>query len=837
MRDIFRNLAANTGFITWHSIPPGRRTPPPHALAINMLTDLRLAFRQLAKARGFALIATITLAVGIGSSTAMFSALQALVVSPFDYPDAEEIVQVWSGDGWPLSPADFHDLKAQSTSFEHFGIYQPGTVNVGLDNAQAVVGVRATPGVLPAFGVAPWRGRLIEPDDCLKGAEPVALIGHNLWQQTFAGDPALIGRTIRLNGADVRVVGIMPADFEFAAPWIRTEDCQVWMPYFFDEKELKKRDSHYLCGLARLRDGVTIGAADAELKAIGKQLTALYPDTNTHKEFLARSLHFEMTRNIGSRVWLLFGAVALVLLVACANVASMLLARSAQRQGEFGVRVALGATRGRLIRLALAESLVIAALGGVLGLAFAFGGIEVLRVVAPASEARRAAIAIDALPLLFALGATLLTALLAGVPPALAAARTSLSVIIRSDARGAVGSRSRQVMLRGLIIAQIAVAFVLANGAALFSASYFKIIEQNKLLATDYVLSAKLSLRGEAYKEDKDQVLFWQALAERLEALPGVTAVGLTSKLPLEGGSNTSALVNDETYDPSVRRTNVERSSITPGYFETMGITLLRGRNLTAADDMTEDGHLGVVVNRAFVDKAWPDKDPIGQIFRANQPTDPWYTATVVGVVENVRQWGATAKVQPEMYTTPPRHWGDTVHINLRSSQPASTLAPLLRRAVAELNRELPLDNIRTLNQVVRDATAGERAVAGLVDFFMATTLGLVAVGLYGTLSYQIVQRTREIGVRLAIGAVGSDILRLVFVQGMIWVAIGVIIGLGGTFALSSVLKGLVYGMDGITAPPLLLAMAAVSVAAVAAILVPAWRASKLDPIVALRID
>ncbi len=802
-----------------------------------MLTDLRLALRQLAKARGFTFIATLTLAVGIGSSTAMFSTLRALVVQPFDYPDADEIVQVWSGDGWPLSPADFHDLLAQNTSFEHFGVYSPGTVNVGLENAQAVPGVRATAGVLRAFGIGAFRGRLLASEDSLEGAAPVVVIGHRLWQQTFAGDPGLIGRAIRLNGSDVTVVGIMPAGFEFAAPWMRTEDCQVWLPYRFTERELKQRDSHWLCGVARLRNGVTVGTADAEIKAIGKKLSALYPDSNTRKEFLVRSLHVEMTKDVGKKVWMLFGAVALVLLVACANVASMLLARSARRQGEFGVRIALGATRSRLIRLALTESLVLAGLGAALGLFVACGGIAILKLIAPVSAARKAAIAVDGSALLFACAASLLAALLAGIPPAFAAARASLAGIIRDDARGAVGSRSRHVMLRTLVIAQIAVAFVLANGAALFSASYFNIIEQNRLLATEYVLSAQLSLRGDTYKENEARVRFWQNLTDRLAVLPGVTAVGLTSKLPLEGGSNTSALVNDEAYDPAQRRTSVERSSITPGYFETMGIALVRGRNLTPADDMTKDGHLGVVVNRAFVDKAWPDKDPIGQVFRANQPKDPWYTATVVGVVENVRQWSATAKVQPEMYTTPPGHWGNTVYINLRSSQPASFLAPLLRQTVSSLDHELPLNDIRTLNQVVHDATAGERAVAGLVNFFMAAALGLVAVGLYGTLSYHIVQRTREIGVRLAIGALGGDILRLVLGQGLRWVALGILLGLAGTFALTKVLKNLVYGMEGITAPPLLLAAAVVTLAATLAILLPAWRASKLDPLEALRID
>ncbi|HEX7632571.1 MAG TPA: ABC transporter permease [Lacunisphaera sp.] len=804
-----------------------------------MLTDFRLALRQLAKARGFALIATLTLAIGIGSSTAMFSTLRALVVHPFDYPDSDKIVQIWSGagGGWPLSPADYLDLHDQNTSFEQFGVYSPGAVNIGLENAQAVAGARVTEGVLPAFGIGAMRGRLFTTDDCIETAPQVAIISYKLWQQTFGGDPAVVGRSIRLNGGDATVVGIMPASFEFAAPWMRTEDCQVWLPYRFTEKDRKQRDSHYLCGVARLKAGVTLGTAEAEIKAIGKKLSKLYPDSNTNKEFAVYTLKHEMTKEVGKRVWMLFGAVALVLLVACANVASMLLARSAQRVGEFGVRVALGATRGRLVRLALTESLLLAGLGSFFGLLVALGGIRALQIISPVTAARKAAITLDGWALLFALGACALTALLAGLPPALAAARTSLAGVIRSDARGAVGSRSRHLMLRGLIIAQIAVAFLLANGAALFSTSYLRIIEQNKTLDTEYVLTAKLSLRGDAYKENEARVLFWKQLEEKLAAIPGVTAVGLTSKLPLEGGSNTNALVNDEVYDPAIRRTSVERSSVTTGYFETMGIKLVRGRNLTSADDMGKDGHLGVVVNRAFVEKCWPNQDPIGQIFRANQAKDPWYTATVVGVVEDVRQWGATAKIQPEMYTTPPGHWGNTVHINLRSTRPASFLAPQLRAAVAALSRELPLDDIRTFNQVVRDSSAAERAMASLVNFFMATALGLVAVGLYGTLSYHIVQRTREIGVRLAIGAVGGDILGLVLGQGLRWVAIGLVLGLIGTLALTTVLKGIVYGMEGLTAPPLLIAAAVVAVATTFAILIPAWRASKLDPLVALRID
>ena len=800
-----------------------------------MLSNLRLALRSLARSRGFALTAVLTLAVGIGSTTAIFSSLQALVIAPFSYPAADRLVHVWSGNYWPLSPADYGDLRTDSSSFTAFGIYQPQNFNVGQENAQSVSGVAASADVLKAFGVAPLLGRWLEPADETPGAPYVVVLSHSLWQQLYAGDRTVIGRKLRVNGGDAEIIGVMPAGFEFVSPWMRTDDCRIWAPRRMDEEEKKRRDSHYLLGIARLKDGVSVTAADAEIKTIGKRLTQLYPNSNTRKEFLVRSLHEEMTRDIGKQVWLLFGAVALVLLVACGNVASMLLARSARRQGEFGVRVALGASRGDLMKLALTESAVLAFVGAVLGAGLAAGGVEILRVIAPVSEARRAAMALNAPALAFGLGATALTALLAGLPPALAAMRTSVAGVLRADARGAVGSASRHRMLRGLVIAQVALAFVLANGAVLFSNAYLRILEENQVLATDSVITARVALNGDRYKEDADRVRFWYALVEKVRALPGVTHAAITSKLPLEGGSNTSALVNDETYDPTQKRMSVERSSVTEDYFTTMGLRLLKGRMLQTEDRTGEIR--GVVVNQACVDKAWPNKDPIGEIMRANQPGKPWYVVRVVGVVENVKQWDAKAEVQPEMYTAPEGHWGRYVNLVLRSPLPVKQLAPLLRRELAALDGELALRDVRTMRQVVEQATKGDRAVTGLVNFFMATALGLVAVGLYGTLSYSVQQRTREIGVRVAIGALKGDIVKLVFAQGSRWVGIGLVLGFGGSFALASTLKSIVYRMDGLTAMPLILATVAVGLAAITACWLPARRAAKLDPLEALRAD
>ena len=799
-----------------------------------MWSDLRLSLRTLGKARGFAFVAGLTLAVGIGATTTIFSTLRALVISPFHYVNADRLVHIWSGDGWPLSPADFLDLRAQSTSFTAFGVYQRSSVNVGRENAQAVNAIAGTADVLPALGTRPALGRWFEPGDEAPGAPPVVILSHSLWQQLFAGKPDAIGQPLRLNGGDYAIVGVMPRDFEFVSPWARTSEPQLWMPLPLEETKTR-RDSHYLLGVARLRDGVSMAGADAEIKAIGKRLTELYPNSNTRKEFLVRSLYFEMTRQVAKPVWTLLAAVALVLLVACANVASMLLARSARRQGEFGVRVALGASRGALVRLALAESLALALAGAVLGVVLAFAGVEVLRAISPITPARKAAIVVDGTALGFALAATLLTAVLAGLPAALAAMRTSLASVMRSDARGAVGSRSRHRMLRALIIGQVAVAFVLANGAVLFSASYLKIVEENRLLDTEAVISAQVALRGPRYKEDRDRVRFWYQLLERVQALPGVSKAAITSKLPLEGGSNTNGLVNDEVYDPTQKRMNIERSSVTDDYFETLGLRLLKGRTLRAED--REGDIRGVVVNQELVKRAWPNKEPLGEIIRANQPANPWYVVRVVGVVENVKQWGADAAVQPEMYATPEGHWGSTANLVVRSPLPAAQLAPMLRREIAALDSELALQAVRTMRQVVGASTQGRRAVAGLVNFFMATALGLVAVGLYGTLSYHVQQRTREIGVRVAIGALKGDIVQLVFAQGSRWVAVGLLLGIGGSVALSFALKSVVYQMQGITVLPLLLATAAVGVAAVVACWLPARRAAKLDPLEALRAE
>ena len=436
--------------------------------------------------------------------------------------------------------------------------------------------------------------------------------------------------------------------------------------------------------------------------------------------------------------------------------------------------------------------------------------------------------------LAFAVAATVLTALLAGLPPALASLKLSVADLLRGEGRSVAGSRTRHNLLRGLIIAQVAVAFTLANAAALFSESYMKLLKANEGLANEHVLTAEVNLQGSKYEETEARTRFTLQLAGRAAALPGVAAAGTTTKLPLEGGSNMNILVNDEAFDSSAQRTFAEVSSVTPGYFDAAGIRMLRGRTI-GIEDAGED-NIGVVVNRTLAEKCWPGQDPIGKIIRPDTPK-AWFHARVVGVAESVRQWGPATDPNPEIYWTPDRAWGQRIFLIARSAHPAAQLAPLLRRELAATDPDLPLARIRTLGDVVHEATQAELVVTSMVDFFMATALGLVAVGLYGTLSYHVLQRTREIGVRLAVGAERRNILRLVFRQGFGWVLIGVAAGFAGSLAMASVLRSLIWGVESLSALALLGGTAAVGAAATLACWLPAWRAARVDPIVALRAD
>ncbi|UCD52524.1 MAG: ABC transporter permease [Phycisphaerales bacterium] len=796
--------------------------------------DMRYGIRMLTKSPSFTIVAVLTLALGIAASTALFAVLKALVLDPFPFPESDRIVYVWNDVGWPLSTPDFKDIREQNRSFEEIGAFTHERYNLGLESPESVYGVRCTSGVLRTLGMAPLLGRWLEEDDESPGAEQVAVISHSLWSRCFAADPNVLGKSVRLNGRGTTVVGVMPASFEFPSVWYGGNDYELWVPLRFGSRS---RGNYWLLGIGRLKENVSVQAADADLKIIGKRLARAYPDTNLHKPMVVHSLHWQMTRRMASGMRILFGAVTLLLLVACANVAGMLLARGTRRQGEFAVRLALGARRLTVVRLILAETLLLGLLASAAGVLLAVWGVDIVRNLIPpalVTGARRAAIRVDGTVLLFSIGLALLTSFASGLLPAVTTAYAPVRETLKEGGRSRTGSHLRYRFLRQLVAAQIAIAVVLANGAILLSGSYLNVFEANRRLDTQQVISAEIVLPGEQYDQERVRIQFWDQLSERIAALPGVRAVGVTTKLPLEGGTSRAILVDDEVYDPTARRTYVEESLITSGYFAAMGLALLSGRPPESQDASAES--VGIVINRAMAEHFWAGENPVGKRVRPNS-SEPQFNAHVLGVVEDTRQWNAEHAPRPEMYF-PYAFWAhESANLIVRATGDAQVLTPMIRSELAALDRGLPLANVRTMKEVLQASNSGRRMSALLINTFMVTALILTAVGIYGTLSYHLLQRQRDIGIRIAMGALPGDVLNFVLRQAGVWVIAGLLIGMALAGVSSLILRSQVYGISPWHPLPLLLGLTAVGTAASLACLLPARHAAKIGPMEALRYE
>ncbi len=802
----------------------------------TLINDIKYGFRQLCKNPGFTIVAIITLGLGIGATTSLFGVFNAVVLDPFPYPESNRIVYVWSGKGWSLSALDYLDIKEQMKSFTDIGVYHSQRLNFGAEKPESLYGVRCTAGVLRALGMHPVLGRLLNDSDDHPGAEPVAVISHSLWIRSFAADTQIVGQSIKLDGQETTVVGVMPADFEFSSPWYRGQEYELWTPFTFDIKE-RGRGNYWLLGVARLKAGVTVEAANAEIKAIGARLTKTYPNINTGKTMLVVPLREQMTSNTASRMRVLFSAVTLLLLVACANVSSMLLARGTQRQGEFGVRLALGASRITVVRLLLCETLILGLFSCVVGILFAVWGTAVLRNLIPPQliiAARRTAIQVNGLVLIFSMGLAFLSALLAGLLPAFTAAKTSIIDTLNTGGRSQTGSRIRHRFLRHLMMAQIAIAMVLVNGGILLFASYINVFKSNEILDTEQVISAEVSLEGDKYKENESKLSFCDQLFERIGGLPGVQKVAITSKMPLKGGSNAGFLVDDEVYDPAIKRQLIEQSRISPNYFAAMGLTMLKGRVPVSTD--AKSNSVGVVINRAMAEHYWKGKEAIGRRIRPNAPNPPLY-AEVIGVVEDVRQFGSEHPPLPEMYI--PYAFGapSRAFLIVRTSGDAGALVPAIRNELAILNPDLAIANVRKMKDVLNASVSDRRLSTSLINIFMVTTLILAIVGIYGTISYNLLQRKREIGVRIAFGALYHHILKFVFRQAGLWVVVGLIIGLVLTAVVSFLLRSMVYNISPWNPFSLLLGLCIVGGSACLACYIPARRAAKIDPMEALKYE
>jgi len=803
---------------------------------MTMLRDLGYGLRQIVRRPFFSLAIIFTLAVGIGPNVAIFSVLKAVLLEPLPYPEPERLVQVWQTDidgryRQPFSWPDFVDIREQSESFEAFGVLTPRNHNVGGEEPERVPGAMITADALSVWRISPAHGRLFTEQEVEEEARLV-VIADSLWRRKFGGDPAIVGESIPINGAPFQLIGIMPPDFEFFTPWTEGDHIEVWTPLRVPEWAI--RGSHWLLAVARLKPGVDWRTAEAEIRGIAATLQAEYPASNTRTQVWILPFLIQVVGGMSAHTLILITAVGFVLLTACANVGSMLLARGADRKTEVAIRGSLGAGTRRILTQLLTEAGLLSLIGGAAGVLMALWSVDLIKSIIPPEVPRAQGIVVDSGVLIFALILTLLTGLLFGLVPALIASRTNLASTLREGSGTVTATRRRNRMLRLLAVAQIAVAFLLANGAILLYTSYRNVLDIPFSFETENVVTARILLQGERYEDHETRVVFWERLIERLRDMPGVEHAALTTKLPMEGGNNGTILTEGQTWDPQVSRRLVERSWVSPSYFETMGIPLLAGRIFELGED--DDEQRMIVVNKTLADRYFPDTDPIGQVIRQNNDVPDW-TATIVGVVADVPQWGPIHRPLAEWYASH-RHtlFEDSILV-VRSTRSPDTLMPAIQQAVREMDKDLPLAEPRTMAQVLRESTGGRQFLTKMVSLFAVIALLLAMAGIFGTMSHNVAQRTREIGVRVAFGAHQRRILTMVLREGLLLDVAGIGVGALALISFAMILRSQLYGVG----PVNLLygggaALLLVAVTLVATML-PALRASRVDPMQALRFE
>lgn len=811
----------------------------------SLAQDIRYAWRTLGRSPGFAVIAILTLALGIGATTTIFTVVNGVLLSPLPYREPSRIANLWVDLGVgaqslpAMSPGDFRDYQARSQSFEMLAA-GAGAQLVGATGALTGHGAEpervdvspVTVNFFPLLGVDPTYGRHFTAEEEAPGGPRVVMLSYGLWQRRYAGDPAIVGQRIRLDGLDQTVVGIMPKGFRL---WLPAEaflitDSQVWKPLQFNYTNQPPRNYTFFTVFGRLKPGVTFEQAQADLSGIARQLRA------EHAELEAADMHIrvvplqdDVVKHARSALVALFVAVGFLLLIACANVAHLLLARATAREREIALRGALGATRGRLIRQLATESLVLSAAGGAVGLALAAVGTRVLMWLNPANLPRLEAVRIDASVVTFAIGASAATAVCFGLIPALRAASLDLNRTLR-----ATGSPSpAQVRLRStLMIGEMALALVLLIGAGLMIRSFAALQQVRPGFDPDGLLTFRIALPFSKYPRPESRVPFLRHMDQALRAIPGVTHVGLTSQLPLTGSGPLTPYAYDEETARKWESETSDGRNVSPTYFRTMGTRLLGGR---AFDDHDLPGQNRIIVDETLAARAWPGENPVGKRLQLQPDGGPSAFAEVIGVVEHIRAHDLSRPVRPQIYT--PIGGAARLMVVVRGSGSAAALAPEVRRVMARLDPDLPLDRVRPMSTYVADGLAQSRLTLILMSFFGSAALLLSCVGIYGVFSYSVGQRTKEIGIRMALGQEPGKIRNLVLIEGVRMIAISAAIGAAAAFVLTRTVSALLYGVNA-GDPATFAGMAALLMAAaLLGCYIPARRATAVNPIIALKVE
>ena len=813
----------------------------------TLTQDVRYAIRQLVRSPGFTAVAVLTLALGLGANTAIFSLVHGILLRPLPYPEAERLAMVWlnnPGEGIDKDIASFPlfaDWRQQAKSFERIVAYTGGGFTLtGRGEPEQLRGARVAAGFFPMLGVPAAHGRGLLDDENLPGHEKVVVLGHGLWQRRFGGDPAVVGQTVSLSGATYTVVGVMPRGFQFP------EQAELWTPLApvgpF-EQPLAARGSLWLHVTARLKPGVPLAAAQAEMETVAEAINKAYPDSAQYGVKL-EPLHQTVSGDVRPALLLLLGAVGLVLLIACANVANLLLARASSRRREIAIRSALGAGRGRVIRQLLTESLLLGLAGGTLGVLLARLGVEAFVAANPAGLPRLEAVHVDGTILLFALAASTLTGLVFGLVPAVQTFREAVSEHLGDATRGSSEGGRGQRLRASFVVAETGLALVLLVGAGLLVRSFIRILNLDPGLDASQVMTVRLTLPDLRYPENDRIHAFYDRLLTDLRALPGVRSAGGASSLLLSRLPNSATLrvQGVPPPPPGTPEEPVTTDSVTTGFFETLRVPLKRGRLFEPRDAHPADQLRArpvptvAVVNEALVRRFFPGQDPLGRRITFGDSTNPQTTwSEIVGVVGDVRRSGLDREPRAETYFYQGQVPDNGLYLALRAEGDLFAVAHAAQEAVWAIDPDQPIASMRPLEDLLRGTVAERRLSMGLLAAFGVLALLLAALGIYGVTAFSTAQRTRELGIRLALGAEPRDVLRLILRDGARLSALGVGLGVAGALAASRAVSSMLFGVSPTDPLTFAAVVGLLGSASLLACYIPARRATRVDPVVALR--
>jgi putative ABC transport system permease protein len=811
----------------------------------TLLQDIRYSSRILIRNPVFTGVALLALTLGIGAGTAIFSVVNAVLLKPLPFKDPARLVKIWGKfekEGIPqnwISEPELLDLDRQSTSFQQIAAYSTFGANLtGAGDPVRVTATQVNASFFPALGVDAAHGRTILPEEDKPGSSNVVILSDGLWRSRFAANPGMVGGCVQLSGQSYTVVGIMPSGFDYP------NKSDIWAPLAIDTTNPANRGSHSLDVIGRLNPGVSAEQASFELARIADVLLGQYPDNyggDSGWGLYLVPLKTQIVGDVRSAMLILLGAVMFLLLIACGNVANLLLARATVREKEIAIRAALGARRGRLVRQLLTESLMLAIAGGVSGLGVAYAAVWAFVKFGPRDIPRLDEVGVTWWVLGFAFGISLITGLIFGLAPALHASKPQLNDSLKEGGR--TSGAGRGPLRSALVVSEIALALVLLAGAGLMVKSFSRLLETPLGFRTDHLLTLRITLPSATYPDPVRVRTFYDRLLAGLRGLPGVGSAGAVSQLPLSGAySSGTTIVGDTSAGPGVKHVmggypmiEADRRVITPGYFESLGVPLVEGRTFAQSDNETAPPV--VVIDEKFARTFWPNSDPLDKPVLVGGSRDNPQWGKIIGVVAHVRHYGLEKEGREQIYFPFDQQPVNTLYLTARTSGDPLALTSEVRSATLGMDRSEPLYEVNSMDQLLSNSVSQPRLYLALFVAFAVVALALAAVGIYGMMSYTVTQRTHEIGIRMALGAAKTDVLRLVVLNGLLLTGVGLALGLGGAFALTRLMSGLLYRISPTDPTIFALISLVLGVVALAACLIPARRATRVDPMVALRYE